>query len=270
MVVGAIGLFISGFVLGTFLFSWKEMMAVAAAFPLGFLFVTGKGWIAALLSFLFFVYAVGSMRHQIHNRIKVSFYPLISYGTPAAVTALAVLFVYMGYSYPFRITGSFEIPERVMRPIVPFAESFVRSQSPGYEKGMTVDEFLAAGATDMLVQKYGENALANKQVQGALKDAVEKQRSELVRQLKIPLNGDERLEDVLASLANTYVNSYLVSYRDFVPFVVAVSVFLAVKSAGFFVGRIAVLIAWLSAHALVALGAIERKKESTEKEVLSL
>lgn len=270
MVVGAAGVFLSGFILGAFLFSWREMMAVAAAFPLGFLFVTGKGWIAALLSFLFFVYAVGSMRHQIHNRIKVSFYPLISYGTPAAVTALAVLFVYMGYSYPFRITGSFEVPERIISPLVPFAESFIRSQTPGYETGMTVDEFLEASATDMLKQKYGEGALANKQVRSALADAVEKQRNELVRQLRIPLEGDERVKDILGLLTDRYLNSYLVSYRDFVPFVVAVSVFLAVKSVGFFVGKISVFIAWLSAHALIALGIIERKKESTEKEALSL
>lgn len=246
------------------------MAVIAGVFSLGFLLVAGRGWIAAILSFLFLIYALGLIRHQIHSRIKISFYPLIAHGIPVAVTALAVLFAYLGYSYPFRINGSFKIPERVMRPIVPFAESFVRSQSPGYEKGMTVDEFLAAGATDMLVQKYGNDALANKQVQGALNDAVEKQRSELMRQLKIPLEGDERLEDVLASFANTYLNSYLVSYRDFVPFVVAISVFLAVKSVGFLAGRIAVLIAWLSAHALIAAGAIERKKESVEREALSL
>lgn len=246
------------------------MAVIAAAFPLGFLFINEKGWIAAILSFLFFFYAVGSMRYQIHNRIKVSFYPLISYGTPAAVTALAVLFVYMGYSYPFHITGSFAIPERVMSPLVPFAESFIRSQAPGYEKGMTVDTFLSASAGELLEQKYGAGALANKEVQAALVDAVEKQRSELAKQLRVPLKGDERVEDILASFMNTYLNSYLVSYREFVSLVVAVSVFLAVKSVGFFIGRIAVLVAWLSAHALIALGAIEKKKEGIEREVLSV
>lgn len=269
MVVCAIGVFLSLFVLGSFICTVKEMAVTAAAFPLGFLLVTGKGWIAAILAFLFLVYAAGSMRHQIHNRIKISFYPLISYGTPAAVTALAVLFVYMGYSYPFRITGSFTIPERVMSPLVPFAESFIRSQAPGYEKGMTVDAFLSASAGELLEQKYGAGALANKQVQAALADAVEKQRSELAKQLRVPLKGDERVEDILASLTNTYLNSYLVSYREFVPLVVAVSVFLAVKSVGFFVGRIAVLVAWLASHALIALNVIEKKKESVEREVLS-
>lgn len=270
MIVSAIGAFLAMFVLGAFLCSLKEMAVIAAAFPLGFLFINEKGWIAAILSFLFFFYAVGSMRYQIHNRIKVGFYPLISYGTPAAVTALAVLFVYMGYSYPFRITGSFTVPDRVVSPLVPFAESFIRSQAPGYEKGMTVDAFLSASATDLLEQKYGTTALANKQVQAALADAVDKQRSELSQQLKVPLQGDEHVEDILTLLMDRYLNSYLVSYREFVPLVVAVSVFLAVKSVGFFVGKIAVLFAWLSAHALMALGVIEKKKEGIEREVLSV
>jgi len=270
VIVCAVAVFLTLFVLGAFICSLKEMAVIAVAFPLGFLLIMGKGWIAATLSSLFFFYAVGSMRFQIHNRIKVSFYPLISYGTPAAVTALAVLFVYMGYSHPFRITGSFKTPERIVSPLVPFAESFIRSQAPGYEKGMTVDAFLSASAVEMLEQKYGTTALADKQVQTALADAVEKQRSELSRQLKVPLKGDERVENIITSIMDKYLNSYLVSYREFVPLVVAVSVFFAVTSIGFFLRRIAVLLAWLSAHALVALHVIEKKKEGIEREVLSV
>lgn len=270
MVVCAVGVFLVLFILGAFLLSFKEMAMVAAAFPLGFLLVTGKGWIAAVLSFLFFVYAIGSMRFQIHSRIKVSFYPLLSYGTPAAVTALAVLFVYIGYSYPFSINGSFQIPDTVVRPFVPVVESLIRSQAKEYESGMTVDAFLSQGATKVLEQKYGARSLANKQVQAALADAVEKQRAELSEQLGVQLEGDERVEEVVVSIANRYLNSYWVSYKDFVPFVVAISVFVAVKSIGYFVGKIAVLVAWLSAHALIAARVIEKKKENVEREMLSV
>ncbi|MEK7487973.1 MAG: hypothetical protein AAB598_01475 [Patescibacteria group bacterium] len=271
-IAGAMLIFLVLYILSVFLLASRETTAIAGAYCAGFLLMMGGGYhyaLAAALSFLLFFYAASLMRGQITNRLKPSFYPLIFYGTPAAVTSFAVLFAFVGYFYPFHF-DSFTLPPALFRYTASAVEPLIASQVPGYKTGMTMDEFLSASMVNSLPAEQAGAVATNKKLQAALAEEVEKQRDAFGEQFSVVLQGNERFQDFLALVADSYISRYLTSYQAFIPIIVALSVFLAVKSVGFLFSRVAVLCAWVCMRILLAIGVVERKKEETEKEIFSV
>lgn len=259
------------YILSVFLLAPRETTMVAGAYCVGFLLMMGGGYhymLAGVLSFLLFFYAASLMRGQITNRLKPSFYPLMFYGTPAGVTSFAVLFAFVGYFYPFHF-DSFTLPPALFRYTASAVEPLIASQVPGYATGMTVDEFLSASMMSSIPQEQINAIAGNKKLQTAFAGEVEKQRDAFNEQFGIVLKGDEKFQDFLTLVADSYISRYLTSYQAFIPIIVALSVFLAVKSVGFLFSRFAVLFAWICMRILIAIGVVERKKETTEKEILT-
>lgn len=270
-IAGAMLAFLVLYILSAFLLAPRETTMVAGVYCVGFVLMMGGGYhymLAGVLSFLLFFYAASLMRGQITNRLKPSFYPLMFYGTPAAVTSFAVLFAFVGYFYPFHF-DSFTLPPALFRYTASAVEPLIASQVPGYATGMTVDEFLSASMTSSIPQEQINAIAGNKKLQTAFADEVEKQRDAFNEQFGIVLKGDEKFQDFLTLVADSYISRYLTSYQAFIPIIVALSVFLAVKSVGFLFSRFAVLFAWICMRILIAVGVVERKKETTEKEILT-
>lgn len=269
-IAGAMLAFLVLYILSVFLFTSRETSAVAVAYCAGFLLMMGGGYhyvLAAVLSFLLFFYAASLMRGQITNRLKPGFYLLTFYGTPAAVTAFAVLFAFVGYFYPFHF-NSLALPPALFNYVAPVAEPLIASQAPWYKKGMTVDEFLSASMMNSIPAEQVSVMAGNKKLQAALADEMSKQRDALSEQFGIVLTGEEKFQDFLALVADSYVSRYLTSYQAFIPIIVALSAFLAVKSVGFLFSRVAVLGAWLIMKIFAAFGVVTRKTETAEKEIL--
>lgn len=268
-IAGAMLAFLVLYILSAFLLAPRETTAVSGAYLVGFLLMMGSGYhygLAAALSFLLFFYAASLMRGQIANRLTPSFYPLTFYGTPAAVTSFAVLFAFVGYFYPFHF-NSLSIPPALFQYVTPVVEPLIATQAPWYKKGMTVDEFLSASMTNSIPAEQASAIAASKKLQASLASEVGKQRDALGEQFGIALDGGERFQDFLALVADSYMSRYLTSYEAFIPIIVALSVFLAVKSMGFLFSRSAVFFAWLVMKVLLATGVVERKAETVEKEV---
>lgn len=271
-IAGAMLAFLVLYILSAFLLAPRETSAVAGAYCAGFLLMMGGGYhyvLAAVLSFLLFFYAASLMRGQIANRLKPSFYPLMFYGTPAAVTSFAVLFSFVGYFYPFHF-NSLALPPALFGYVTPVVEPLIASQAPWYKKGMTVDEFISASMANSIPVEQASAIAGNKKMKTALAAEVNKQRDAFSEQFGITLEGDERFQDFLALVADSYVSRYLTSYQAFIPIIVALSAFLAVKSVGFLFNRVAVLFAWLIMKIFVSLGVVTRKTESVEKEILTI
>ena len=269
-IAGAMLAFLALYILSVFLLTPRETSAVAGAYLAGFLLMMGGGYhygLAAVLSFLLFFYTASLMRGQIANRLKPSFYSLTFYGTSAAVTSFAVLFAFVGYFYPFHFNSLF-IPPALFRYVMPVVEPLIATQAPWYKKGMTVDEFLSASMVNALPAEQAGAITASKKLQVAPASEANKQRDALSEQFGIALKGDERFQDFLALVADSYMSRYLTSYQAFIPIIVALSVFLAIKSVGFLFSRVAVLCAWLIMKLFLAFGVVERKTESVEKEIL--
>ncbi|MEK7494099.1 MAG: hypothetical protein AAB630_03010, partial [Patescibacteria group bacterium] len=265
-IAGAMLAFLVLYILSVFLLAPRETTAVSGAYLVGFLLMMGGGYhygLAAVLAFLLFFYAASLMRGQISNRLKPSFYPLTFYGTPAAVTSFAVLFAFVGYFYPFHF-NSLALPPALFRYATPVVEPLIASQAPWYKKGMTVDEFLSASMMNSISAEQAGLIATNKKIQTALASEVGKQRDAFGEQFGITLHGGEQFQDFLALVADSYISRYLTSYQAFIPIIVALSAFLAVKSVGFLFSRAAVLGAWLIMKMLLAFGVVERKTETVE------
>ncbi|MCR4322492.1 MAG: hypothetical protein NUV61_00155, partial [Candidatus Azambacteria bacterium] len=207
------------------------------------------------------------MYGQITSRFKPGFYTLTFYGAPAVVTSFAVLFAFVAYFYPFHF-NSLTLPPSLFRYVTPVVEPIIASQATWYKKGMTVDEFLLASMMQEMPAEQVHALSVNKKIQETVASEVDKQRDAFGEQFGVTLSGSEQFQDFLALVADSYASRYLTAYQAFIPIIVAFSIFLAVKSTGFLFTRTAVLFAWLFMKVLVAFGVVERKIESTEKEVL--
>lgn len=260
---GLAAISIALFLLSALLYPRIEASAVTGAFLIPFLFIVGFGWeylAAAFIAFLIFLYAVLQIHFIRDSGIVFRFSPLIFRGTPMMLTGIAVLFACAALFYPFQV-DDIKISPEWFAYAVSFSEPFIESQMPSYRRGMTVDEFFLAGANI---------AKAPMQAQTLIQAEVVKQRDGLAQQLGVHLSGNEDFKKLLTLIADSYINRYFVSYRDFIPMVVAAFVFLAVKSFGFIVDRFAVFFAWSIAQLLVAAGVVRKEKTMVEKEILTV
>lgn len=262
---------ITVFLLSALLYSRISASAVAGAFLLPFLFIVGFGWqylVAALIAFLLFVYAILQIHSARDGVIALRFSAFIFRGTPMLLNAIAVLFACTALFYPFQ-ADKITIPPAWFAYAVSFSEPFIERQIPLYRRGMTVDEFFSAGASSAMA-KGADIATMSAQTRALIGAEVARQRNGLTEQLGVRLSGSEDFKELVALIADTYINRYLVSYKDFIPAVVAAFVFLSVKSLGFILDRFAVLFAWGIARLLVAAGVIRKEKIMVEKEILAV
>lgn len=281
------------FFLSAFVFSSKEIMVVFVAFLAGFLAVFAperESWLGAFLALLLLFYAQRRMASSIQNRLKASFYPLLLFGGSSMITAMAILFGFAGYFYPIDLER-LQFKGNSLDRLVSLAEPFIGPRIPGYQKGITVDGLLKSNINSSIDQSLvgitgaipagslpfaipsqalqgikTSQALIDKEIQNELN----KQKTELGKKLGIEITGKETFAELVSSLFNSYINRYLSPYKEFLPLVVAVSVFLTFKSFGFFVNRFALLIAWILSQILMAANVIKKQTATVEKEILSI
>ena len=272
------------FFLSAFVFSSKEICVVFAAFLAAFLAVFApekESWLGAFLAFLLLFYAQRRMAGSIQNRLKVSFYPLLLFGGSSMVTAMAILFGFASYFYPIDLE-KLQLKGNSLDRLVSLAEPFIGPRIPGYQKGMTVDELLKANVNSSIEQSFGgiSGVISPQALQGIkisqtlidkeIQNELNKQKAELGKKLGIEITGKENFSELVSSLFNSYINRYLSPYKEFLPLVVAVSVFLTFKSFGFFVNRLSLLIAWILSQILMAANVIKKQTATVEKEILSI
>lgn len=263
-------LFIALLLLAAVLFPARAVCLIFGAFLAGFILFAGARWeylLGAFLSFLLAASLIIRIKRQMSNQINFRFYQMSRHGAPQILTAIALLFALVGYFYPFNF-ADIQIPAGVFNSITPFIESMVGSIMPNYQKGMTVDQFISAGAPDALGGV--KDKAQKKAVLAALDREIKNQRDNLSAQIGVKLTGKEILPDIARAATNTYLSRYLVRYKNVAPIAIAVFVFLTIKSFGFIINRLAVLFAWLFAKILLALNIIRKQKISVDKEILTV
>lgn len=257
------------FILALLLFTWRETFGVFAVFCAGFLIFLpfhAPYLLAVAVALLIFAYAETEIRNGSNNQLTVSFYSLLVYGVPTLLTGLALLYAFVGYFYPFNLDNARTAPSS-FSIIVPQLEKLATAKFPYYHAGMSIDEFFIASAGESVKAQFGS---VPKQAEALITDGVVKQRDSLSKQFGVALSGKETLGELLSIVTNSYLKRYLGSYKNLVPLLVALSVFLTIKSFGFILDRLAVLVAWLSAKALIASGVMLKRKIPTERETLTI
>lgn len=263
-------LFIAIFLLAAVIFSARVSCLVFCAFLAGFILFAGARWeylLGAFLSFLLAASFVIKAKRQMENQINFSFYQFHRYGAPQILTAIAILFALVGYFYPFNF-ADIKLPAGLFDSVTPFVEPLIGSVMPNYQKGMTVDQLLSAGAQDALGGVKDENQ--KKTISTAVDREMKNQKNNLSKQIGVNLTGRETLSDIARSVTNTYLSRYLVRYKDVAPIAIAIFIFLTIKSFGFIINRLAALFAWIFAGILLKISIIRKQKITVDKEVLTV
>lgn len=263
-------LFIAVFLLATMIFSARISCLVFCAFLAGFILFAGARWeylLGAFLSFFLAASFIVRTKRQMNNQINFGFYQFHRHGAPQILTAIAILFALVGYFYPFNF-ADIKLPVGLFDSVTPFIEPIIGSVMPNYQKGMTVDQLLSAGAQDALGGVKDENQ--KKAVSAAVDREMKNQKDNLSKQIGVSLTGRETLAGIAHSVTNTYLSRYLVRYKDVAPIAIAVFIFLTIKSFGFIINRLAVFFTWLLAGMLLKANIIRKQKITVDKEVLTV
>ena len=269
-IAGLVTCFMAVIILALAVFSVRAATLPFLSFLTGFLLLAGIRWeyiAGAFISFLLFLYGAERARNQADNQLKTSFYNFLRYGAPQTLTALALLFALVGYFYPINF-ATVQLPRETFEYATPFAETIIESFAPAYKPGMTLDEFFSAGAGASL-DNLG-NMKKNAAIKALLDQEIKKQRESLSEQIGVKLTGQEKLPDIISAVSGAYLSRYLTRYQNIAPAIIALSVFLGVKSFGLIIDRLAVLLAWIFAKILLALNIIRKQKTTVDKEILTI
>ncbi len=253
------------FILILFLFSDWLPVSVFFVFLLVFMITLGfkiEYLAASVLALLFFIYAQMRLEHNTKNSIKLRFYPAILYGASSLVTAFAILFAFASYFYPFNVS-EFKVSPKVFSTFLPIAEKVIESQMPTYQSGMTINDFLAAGAAKEL-------GVSAKVIKRNYKTQLAKQRAEFAKNMGVKLSGGETLKDIMVLVSNSYINKYLVPNQDIVPIILSILVFLTIKSFGFILNRASVFFAWILFKILSFFKIVKKESIPAFRETLKI
>ena len=254
------------FVLSMFIFSDWTPFAVFGTFLFIFLAVLGiklAYLLAVFLSALLFFGANLRIRHNIKNRLKISFYSSLIYGVPTIITTLALLFSFASYFYPYNIS-EISIQKSSFAYITPLASELIKFEFPFYEKDMTFDDLMVTSA---LVQNgLDPNEVNLNDVKASLKGQLDKQKADISVRLGTKITGSETLDDIFVKVSNSYLDKYVKSNQSFVPIIIAIVTFFTIKSFGFILNRLSVLFAWTSFKLMLRFNLIRKEVIEAEKE----
>ncbi|MBI3671534.1 hypothetical protein HY249_01935 [Candidatus Azambacteria bacterium] len=248
-----------------FVFSDWLPIAAFALFLLVFILVLGfkvEYLAATALSMVFFIFAKARLNQNIKNNLKLKFHPAILYGAPSLLTAFAALFAFASYFYPINV-ADVKVSPKVFSQVAPLAEKFIQLQMPAYQSGMSVDEFLIASVAK-------ESGVSADIIKKNFKTQLAKQRNDLASGVGVSLSGAETLNDIMALVANSYIKKYLVPNSSFVPIVLAILVFLSIKSAGFILNRVSVAFAFILFKTFKLLGLLRVEVKQVDKEFITI
>ncbi|MBI3304997.1 hypothetical protein HYZ80_01570 [Candidatus Parcubacteria bacterium] len=182
---------------------------------------------------------------------------------PVLVTGFAILVGAASVTSP-ALSGFSEsvIPRPIFDRVV--AALPVQEIFPGFAPTMTVDDFVAAS-----LGREGAKVLTKLSV-AERKAFVKRGREDLSRQYGVELKGSERLGDVLYQVLSARLLTVVAPWRNYMPYLVALSFFFFVKLIGGAMGWAVRLAAPAAMGALISLKVVRQEFIDVKKEVLRL
>lgn len=294
------------FILSFFVFDGVAILTGFLAFFAVFILILGFRWeylISIFPALAFFVYSLLRIKNSAKNSIKIEFHSAVMHGVAPLITCLAVLFAFAAYFHPFNIS-KLEISPKMFS----FANSalipIIQSQFPFYEKDMTLDDLIVlmiagGGEVDLKSVKFSKETQAmifsklsesgsldaqmvmqDPEIQKSIfpelvanvkknqKNEIAKQRAEFSKRFGVEFKGDEKSDELMAKISNSYIAKYAISYEKFIPEATAATAFLGIKSLGFFLNRFSVLFAWVLYRILRSVGLVRMEEVDVKKEKL--
>ncbi len=258
-----ITLSVSVFFLSFVLFSKKFSFLTFFAFIFVFLAIFNFGYyylIFSIIAFLLFYFAYIRFSMHFKNSIKLKLHMASFFGIPSLVTSVAILFSVASYFYPFNI-DELKVSENMVVPMSSVLEGAVKTKFPFYQKDMTLDDFLA----EIVADNIGVSANL---VKNNFQKEINNQKRELSKSLKVELTGKETFNQIVVKIVNSYINKFVTPNQAIVPFVLAILIFLTIKSLGFLLNRLSVFFSWVIIKFLMFFNIVKTEKIQIEKEKL--
>lgn len=131
----------------------------------------------------------------------------------------------------------------------------------------TIDEVLS----ELLEDKLKSQGVSLSQVaQSELKRLVKTQRQDLSKNFGLELSGNEKISDVFYNLISVRIQDLLGPYKSYIPYVSAISIFLAFKTFTLPLYYFSLLITFLLIRLMIATNMLKVEKTSIEVEKLTL
>ena len=224
-------------------------------------------WLVMLAMILLFVFLLNAIRHgrtEMENQMKVHFFRIEKNLLPPAITALA-LFISILYVDVNGVGKSFASKETIrtlLKPSEPLIQLLV-------SKDFSVDMTVSKLAESIAAKQFGEAFTSLPQAAKTL--AVGEMTSQLREQAAtygIIFKNSDTVSDVFYSYFFRKFNTIPDQYRKFIPFLVFILTFFAVKSLGSLMRYAIALPAYALFQILLATGFVRIGLESRSREII--
>lgn len=293
LVIVAIGLMVNSFTFGVLT---AVIVPAAIAFYFG---LSGAILLSAIVaSFVLGVVAHFATQKEKSTRLKIS---ISSARGGVNIYFFMFLLALTTVLYQFNFQkGELKISESMINQILPMIEGQIKSQIPFYSSEMKSDEILVMMALakgeitldaktlslsaqkslqQIMIKNSGRNPediLADPEVQKMILNDIIKNNPKLIAKLRgdfekqfgVKVEEGQSLTSVAVGTINSYIDKYTAPYKDYIPFVLAISFFFSFKILGYLFVGIALFFAGVLFSALKSVGIIKIAKVGAMQEVL--
>ncbi|MCX6740953.1 MAG: hypothetical protein NTY61_00950 [Candidatus Parcubacteria bacterium] len=265
------------------IYSLAPILALLLFFFFSQLF-QGNDWIYYLIGLvifcIFIIIAFESICSEKKSYRKVMIGRAWKRAVPLVVIGFSLLVCVIYYFHPlikFQ-DNKVEIPPRLIKWVVAPLSPMLGKLLPFYSPGKTVDDLLKAEMTtpssssDIDLSKL--DPAIQKQIKKEMEDLdpqlLAQARSQLAQSLGIALTGQEKIDDLLVTIINGRLGSFIGPYSKIVFWAIIVILFFSIKSVLDILALFSLLLARIIFNLLRLMKIVKIEKEMAEVEVMKI
>lgn len=217
----------------------------------GYLFIPYSATVlaGAVLSGLGGWHAANQIATEVKASQLFSLQKFLRAGTPLFFTAFALFLAVAYYASIGNRTDAALLPKSLFNAAIPLIQKPLEGVLPGFRADASVDDLLLAFA----IRELGSTVDVSKLSVSQKSELVAQGRAALAAQFGVKLNGTEKASDVLYTVTNKEVGTFLGPYRQYIPLITAIGFFVAVKTLTLPIYWITLLIVFFVVKLLKAL-----------------
>lgn len=245
----------------------QTMLVLAETVALTLFFLPHWSWLAVLAVFLLFVFLLSAIhrgKREMDNQMKFKFFTIAKVLLPTSITAfsLFISILYVGINGIGTSFASKATIRALLKPAEPIVQTLI---SKDFSVDMTVSKFAEMAAAQQFGAAFTSLPLAAKN------QAI----TEITNQLRqqgatygILFKNSDSVSDVFYVYFFRQFNAIPEAYRKFIPFIVFLLTFFAVKSLGGLLRWVIVFPAYVLFQFLLATGFAHIGLESRSREII--
>ncbi len=261
--------------------------------------------IGIVLFFALLIVGYEYIQHERKQRIKISYVRVWKRGLPFLIIAVSLIISLTYYFNPLLKIGQEEIkiPQGFFSTTIAPFKIITGQIIPFYQKGMTVDEMIAAtqGQPDskfnsnlspqlinQIKEKIGNDknlnnlsledimqmpevkSLINNRVNNFDKDLIKQKRKELEKSFNIKLKGSETIDELIGKIINNKLSDFIGPYSKEISIGIAIALFFVLEFIGKILSILVIMLSSILIKFLIKLNLINIEKKQVLQKTLKL